>query len=132
MLCSAIPKQLDREAEDLIRALLTWDPQQRLGSAGVHQIQRHPFFASIPWGSLTAEVERDQQLYEESIRSSSSSGSGSGSSYDGGSNGSSYDVGSSRRTAQQYSLMGDRGDASPAAAAADGGGGTETHAAYTW
>lgn len=57
--------QLHVEAESLLRGLLTWDPQQRLGSQGVHQIQRHPFFATINWGSMEAEVERDQQAAEE-------------------------------------------------------------------
>jgi hypothetical protein len=102
--------QLDREAEDLIRGLLTWDPQQRLGSAGVHQIQRHPFFATIPWGSLEAEVKRDQEVYEElraeqlqqeADAAAAAGGNGSGSS--GGSYGR-YDSGGIAE-AQQYSLM---------------------------
>ncbi|WIA35389.1 hypothetical protein OEZ86_003835 [Tetradesmus obliquus] len=56
---------LHPEAEDLLRGLLTYDPQQRLGNRGVHQIQQHPFFASVHWSSLLAEVERDQQLHAE-------------------------------------------------------------------
>jgi hypothetical protein len=82
--------QLHPDAEDLIRSLLVLDPQQRLGSAGVHQIQRHPFFASIPWGSLEAEVMRDQQQYEEmrtqQLQEEPAGGSSTGSysSYEGG------------------------------------------------
>jgi hypothetical protein len=72
--------QLDREAEDLLKGLLTWDPQQRLGSKGAHQIQRHPFFASVPWGSLLAEVARDQQRHEELRLQELQRGGGNGSS----------------------------------------------------
>lgn len=57
--------QLDPEAEDLMRGLLTWDPAERLGSRGVHQIMQHPFFAPIAWSRLELEVRRDQQLYAD-------------------------------------------------------------------
>lgn len=108
--------QLDPEAEDLIRSLLVLDPEQRLGSGGVHQIQRHPFFATIPWGSLEAEVERDQAHYEElqmqrlqqgvdDLAAGSSSGSNGGCSSYGGSNGSNGAGG-------QYSLMAEQQDSS--------------------
>jgi hypothetical protein len=98
---------LDREAEDLVRCLLTWDPSQRLGSGGVHQIQRHPFFATIAWGSLEAEVLQDQQLYDEAHMQqlqqnvdqlAGSIGNGGCSSHRNGSNG----------AGQQYSLMEER------------------------
>jgi hypothetical protein len=46
-------------------------------------IQRHPFFASIPWGSLDAELVRDQQQYEEirmqKLQDDASGGSSTGS-----------------------------------------------------
>lgn len=90
--CYAV--QLDREAEDLLWGLLTWDPQQRLGSKGVHQIQRHPFFATIPWGSLEAQVERDQQEHEQQRMHELQQAAAAGN----GSNGSSTVGG-------QYSLM---------------------------
>lgn len=48
-----------------MRGLLTWDPEQRLGSSGVHQIMQHPFFATVGWSRLEAEVQQDQQLYAE-------------------------------------------------------------------
>lgn len=110
--------QLDPEAEDLIRSLLVLDPERRLGSGGVHQIQRHPFFATIAWGSLEAEVERDQAHYEEmqmqrlqqgveDLAAGSSSGSNGGySSYDrsNGSNG----------AGRQYRLMAEQQDSSKA------------------
>jgi hypothetical protein len=63
--CSCCGLQLHPEAEDLLRGLLTYDAEQRLGSNGVHQIMQHPFFASVHWSSLTAEVNRDQQLHAE-------------------------------------------------------------------
>lgn len=55
--------QVDAEAEDLMRGLLTWDPNRRLGSSGVHQIMQHPFFATVDWTRLVSQVERDQQRY---------------------------------------------------------------------
>lgn len=57
--------QLDPEAEDLIRGFLVWEPAQRLGSAGIHQIKQHPFFASVSWSRMESEIQRDQQLYVE-------------------------------------------------------------------
>jgi hypothetical protein len=63
--CCCYCLQLHPEVEDLLRGLLTYDSEQRLGSRGVHQIKQHPFFASVHWSTLVAEVERDQQLHIE-------------------------------------------------------------------
>lgn len=48
-----------------MRKFLTWDPEERLGSRGLHEIMQHPFFAPIAWSRLELEVERNQQLYDE-------------------------------------------------------------------
>lgn len=72
-----------------MRCLLTLDPEQRLGAKGVHQIQRHPFFATIHWGSLVAEVERSQARDEELVmqRQQHEGAAGAGSNGSNGSNG---------------------------------------------
>lgn len=97
---------LDPEAQDLMRRLLTLDPEKRLGAKGVHYIQRHPFFASIPWGSLVAEVERDQARDEELIMQRLQQEAGAGSSNGAGSSGSNGASGGSNGSyGGQYSLM---------------------------
>lgn len=40
------------EAQDLISKLLALDPDQRLGTNGVQEIQDHPFFDKINWSNL--------------------------------------------------------------------------------
>lgn len=97
VLCCALRcLQLDPEAEDLIRGLLTLDPDRRLGAKGVHQIQRHPFFATIPWGSLVAEVERsqarDEELTLQRLQQEGAAGAGSNGSGSNGSNGGQYSL----------------------------------------
>jgi uncharacterized membrane protein YgcG len=89
-----------------MRRLLTLDPEKRLGAKGVHYIQRHPFFASIPWGSLVAEVERDQARDEELIMQRLQQEAGAGSSSNGaGNSGSNGTSGGNGSNGGQYSLM---------------------------
>lgn len=86
MLCRAAV-QLDPDAEDLLRGLLTWEPQQRLGSKGVHQIQQHPFFATVGWGRVVDDVQRDQQAHAQ-LKQQQQQQPVAGESIDGSSNGS--------------------------------------------
>jgi serine/threonine protein kinase len=44
---------VSEEAKDLLRGLLTQDPNKRLGSKkGVQEVIEHPWFASVDWESL--------------------------------------------------------------------------------
>ena len=43
--------QMSREAQDLIRKLIT-NPKERLGVNGVQEIKAHPFFAGIKWRTI--------------------------------------------------------------------------------
>ena len=43
------PKSMDEQAKSLISGLLEKDPTQRLGSKGVDEIKKHPFFKGINW-----------------------------------------------------------------------------------
>eukprot|EP01112_Ceratiomyxa_fruticulosa_P007609 TRINITY_DN1976_c0_g2_i3.p1 TRINITY_DN1976_c0_g2~~TRINITY_DN1976_c0_g2_i3.p1 ORF type:complete len:1074 (-),score=203.93 TRINITY_DN1976_c0_g2_i3:294-3515(-) len=47
-----VPDGMSHEAYDLISKLLCVDPNQRLGSKGVHEVKSHPFFAGINWDTL--------------------------------------------------------------------------------
>ena len=49
--------QISEVAKDLIRKLLTKGPNGRLGSQGVHEVQSHPFFASVNWLKMQALQE---------------------------------------------------------------------------
>ncbi|XP_066463769.1 ribosomal protein S6 kinase-like 1 [Eleutherodactylus coqui] len=48
------PEQLSADATSLLRALLSYDPEKRLGSGpgGVQRIKFHPFFKDIQWNKL--------------------------------------------------------------------------------
>lgn len=43
---------MSQEAYDLINKLLTMDPKKRLGSKGIQEIKKHPFFAEVDWAHL--------------------------------------------------------------------------------
>lgn len=47
-----ISPQISSEAKDLIKGLLTVDPNERLGSKGSNQIMQHPFFHNIEWKDI--------------------------------------------------------------------------------
>lgn len=47
-----MPRCLSKTAKDLITKLLRKDPKERLGSQGVEDIIRHPFFKSVDWEEL--------------------------------------------------------------------------------
>ncbi|CAO3599164.1 unnamed protein product [Absidia cylindrospora] len=51
------PQDMERDAQDLLRGLLTREPTERLGHDGPQMIKNHPFFASIDWDKL-----RDKKL----------------------------------------------------------------------
>jgi serine/threonine protein kinase len=42
-------KNIDPSAKDIIRRLLTRDPQQRLGSLGARDLKQHKFFKGLDW-----------------------------------------------------------------------------------
>jgi serine/threonine protein kinase len=93
---------LTPDTEDLLHGLLTWDPDQRLGAAGPHQLQQHPFFATTHWGSMLPRIQQDQAAQAEATRaqwrqaSASGAGSPAGSgSYDSGGSGKGSGSGSS-------------------------------------
>ena len=44
--------QLSPQAIDLIKKLLEDDPKKRLGSRGVEEVKRHPFFQGLDWTNL--------------------------------------------------------------------------------
>ena len=58
-----IPQEppLSAEAVDLILKLLR-DPNDRLGSRGVEDIKRHPFFKDINWEDLEMKVTKPPRL----------------------------------------------------------------------
>lgn len=41
------------EARDFMKALMTLDPNERLGSGGADEVKAHPFFAGIDWEKVT-------------------------------------------------------------------------------
>ena len=43
--------KISEEARDLLWKLITY-PDQRLGTNGVEEIKKHPFFRGIDWNSL--------------------------------------------------------------------------------
>ena len=43
--------KISEEAKDLLKRLIA-DPDKRLGSNGVEEIKRHPFFRGIDWQNL--------------------------------------------------------------------------------
>ena len=44
--------RVSEEAKDLIRRLLTFAPEQRLGFRGAAEVMAHPFFRTIVWDDL--------------------------------------------------------------------------------
>lgn len=44
-----VPEEMSENARDLIDRLLCLNPDQRLGTGGVHEIKEHPFFAGVDW-----------------------------------------------------------------------------------
>ncbi|PFH51406.1 hypothetical protein AMATHDRAFT_59149 [Amanita thiersii Skay4041] len=42
-----------QESRDFIKALLTLDPSQRLGSNGSNEVKTHPFFTGVDWDKVT-------------------------------------------------------------------------------
>lgn len=47
-----MPPEMPPEAASLIYGLLTFNPSERLGSRGAHELRDHPFFAGISWDAL--------------------------------------------------------------------------------
>ncbi|KAF9464404.1 hypothetical protein BDZ94DRAFT_489757 [Collybia nuda] len=45
--------EFSEQARDFMRALMTLDPNERLGSNGAEEVKNHPFFASIEWDKVT-------------------------------------------------------------------------------
>ncbi|XP_048006137.1 ribosomal protein S6 kinase delta-1 isoform X2 [Leguminivora glycinivorella] len=44
-----LPEELPVEEESLLTQLLTYDPAERLGRDGVHEIKQHPYFRHVDW-----------------------------------------------------------------------------------
>ena len=59
---------MSQEAFDFIDRLLDLDPMTRLGTHGVEEVMRHPFFNGIDWEQLQNTVgtasSRDAQMYD--------------------------------------------------------------------
>ncbi|XP_069689420.1 ribosomal protein S6 kinase delta-1 isoform X2 [Periplaneta americana] len=51
-----IPEYISEEAKSLLKELLHYNPQERLGSGvnGVQELKSHPFFSGIDWNSVAA------------------------------------------------------------------------------
>ncbi|KAI9987070.1 hypothetical protein PInf_022928 [Phytophthora infestans] len=47
-----MPPEMPPEAASLICGLLTFNPTERLGSRGSHELRDHPFFAGVSWDGL--------------------------------------------------------------------------------
>ena len=47
--------KLSDEAASLINALMTSDPEQRLGHGGAEEVKAHPFFAGVDWDTLARQ-----------------------------------------------------------------------------
>ncbi|XP_025113573.1 ribosomal protein S6 kinase alpha-4-like [Pomacea canaliculata] len=71
------PPAASLEARDFMQALLTKDPEKRLGSRGVDEIKAHPFFRGLSWDEVMAKTNRvplipevlsDQELTESHKR----------------------------------------------------------------
>jgi serine/threonine-protein kinase RIM15 len=45
--------EFSQEARDFMKALMTLDPNERLGAGGADEVKRHPFFAGIDWEKVT-------------------------------------------------------------------------------
>ncbi|KAF9568985.1 hypothetical protein CPC08DRAFT_757187 [Agrocybe pediades] len=45
--------EFSAEARDFMKALMTLDPNERLGSSGAEEVKAHPFFAGIDWDKVT-------------------------------------------------------------------------------
>lgn len=45
--------EFSQEARDFMKALMTIDPNERLGSGGAEEVKAHPFFAGIDWEKVT-------------------------------------------------------------------------------
>ncbi|CAH1102840.1 unnamed protein product [Psylliodes chrysocephalus] len=52
--CLKIPKYVSPQGRSLLKQLLTYDPQERLGTGvnGTENLKSHPFFKSISWDAL--------------------------------------------------------------------------------
>ncbi|XP_056646737.1 ribosomal protein S6 kinase delta-1 isoform X1 [Diorhabda sublineata] len=52
--CLRIPRYVSPEGRSILKQLLTYDPEDRLGSGinGTENIKSHPFFKSVSWNSL--------------------------------------------------------------------------------
>ncbi|KAI8337830.1 kinase-like domain-containing protein [Choanephora cucurbitarum] len=61
------PDDMSKEAQSLLRGLLTRDPNERLGNHGSEEIKNHPFFASIDWRKLNQK--KVQPPYKPSVDS---------------------------------------------------------------
>jgi len=48
-------KAVSPKAKDLLRSLLTRDPEKRLGANGADEIKKDPFFADVNWDILLAK-----------------------------------------------------------------------------
>lgn len=56
-----LPDTIPEDAKDLIRRMLKFKPEERLGSGSasesltINDLKAHPFFKDIDWGNLTSE-----------------------------------------------------------------------------
>lgn len=48
----AIEESLSKEACSLIKSLMDYDPNKRLGSNGIEEIKSHPFFKDLDWNNI--------------------------------------------------------------------------------
>lgn len=46
---------LSPDAYDFLSRLITFDPEKRLGSNGVEEVKKHPFFKDIDWDTIRDE-----------------------------------------------------------------------------
>ena len=49
-----MPENVPEAAADLIRALLTRDPESRPGAGNIEELRRHPFFEGVDWDAVYA------------------------------------------------------------------------------
>ena len=51
----SFPEGTSNKAKDILRGLLTRDPERRLGAKGADEIKRDPFFSDVNWDVLLAK-----------------------------------------------------------------------------
>lgn len=48
--------QITKEAHDFMERLMCSDPENRLGSGGIHEIKEHPFLKGTDWKGLFSNM----------------------------------------------------------------------------